>query len=79
MHLQPYPKPDEHALATDEITLVVQVNGKVRARIAAPPGVSQEEAFALAIADPNVRGQIDGKELRKQVYVADKLLSLVVG
>ncbi|MGC1380378.1 MAG: leucine--tRNA ligase [Candidatus Baltobacteraceae bacterium] len=79
VHLQPYPQPDERALAADEITLVVQVNGKIRARITAPPGVTREQALALATADPNVQAQLAGKELRKQVYVPDKLLSLVVG
>ena len=57
--------------------LVVQVNGKVRARIAAAVGVSEDEALALALADPNVRAHLNGKELRKRIYVPDKLLNLV--
>jgi leucyl-tRNA synthetase len=77
VHLEPYIQPDERALATEEITLVVQVNGKVRARIAADAGVTEEEAVALAMAEPNVRAHLDGKELRKRIYVPDKLLNLV--
>ncbi len=77
VHLQRYPEPDARALTVEEITLVVQVNGKVRARIPAPAGVGEEEALALALADPNVRAHIDGKELRKRIYVPDKLLNLV--
>jgi leucyl-tRNA synthetase len=77
VHLEHYPEPDARALAVDEIMLVVQVNGKVRARIPAPAGVSEDEALALALADPNVRAHLNGKELRKRVYVPDKLLNLV--
>ncbi|HXO16868.1 MAG TPA: class I tRNA ligase family protein, partial [Candidatus Dormibacteraeota bacterium] len=77
VHLERYLEPDERALVTEEITLVVQVNGKVRARIAAGAGVSEDEAVALAMADPNVRSHLDGKELRKRIYVPDKLLNLV--
>jgi leucyl-tRNA synthetase len=77
VHLEPYVMVDEHVLAIDEITLVVQVNGKVRARIAAPAGVSEEAAVDLALSDANVRAHLDGKEIRKRVYVPDKLLNLV--
>jgi leucyl-tRNA synthetase len=77
VHLERYLQPEERALAIEEITLVVQVNGKVRARIAAAVGVSEDEALALALADPNVRAHLNGKELRKRIYVPDKLLNLV--
>ncbi|MBV8066436.1 MAG: class I tRNA ligase family protein, partial [Candidatus Eremiobacteraeota bacterium] len=77
VHLERYVEPDARALAVEAITLVVQVNGRVRARIPAPAGVSEDEALALALADPNVRGHLGGKELRKRIYVPDKLLNLV--
>jgi leucyl-tRNA synthetase len=77
VHLERYVAPDERALAVDAITLVVQVNGKVRARISAARGVSEEQAVALALAEPNVRAHLDGKELQKRIYVPDKLLNLV--
>ncbi|MBV8530905.1 MAG: leucine--tRNA ligase [Candidatus Eremiobacteraeota bacterium] len=77
VHLEGYLEPDERVLAIDEITLVVQINGKVRARISAAAGVSEDEALALALAEPNVRAHLDGKELRKRIYVPDKLLNLV--
>jgi leucyl-tRNA synthetase len=78
VHLRPYLQPDESALEVDEITLVVQVNGKIRARVSAAPGLSEDEALALAMEESNVRAQIDGKQIRKRIYVADKLLNLVV-
>ena len=78
VHLEPYLEPDVRALAVERITLVVQINGKVRARIPAPPGVTEEEAYALAMRESKVRMHLDGKEVRKRIYVPDKLLNLVV-
>jgi leucyl-tRNA synthetase len=78
VHLEPYLQPDERALAVDEVTLVVQVNGKVRARLVVAPGIGEEQAFALALAEANVRTHLDGKEVRKRVYVPGKLLNIVV-
>jgi leucyl-tRNA synthetase len=77
VHLERYIEPEERILTIDEITLVVQVNGKVRARIQADAGVTEEQALALALSDPNVQAHLDGKELRKRVYVPGKLLNLV--
>jgi leucyl-tRNA synthetase len=77
VHLEKYVEPDQRALAVEQITLVVQVNGKVRARIPVPAGVSEDEAVALALGDSNVRVHLGGKEVRKHVYVPDKLLNLV--
>lgn len=77
VHLERYLEPDERLLTTEEITLVVQVNGKVRARIPAGATVSEDEALALALNDPNVKAHLDGKELRKRIYVPGKLLNLV--
>jgi len=78
VHLEPYLQPDDRALAVDEITLVVQVNGKVRARIVVAPGIGEEQAFALALEEANVRSHLDGKDVRKRIYVPDKLLNIVV-
>jgi leucyl-tRNA synthetase len=78
IHLQRYPEPDERALSVDEITLVVQVNGKIRARLQAAPGISEDQAVALALEQSGVQAQLDGKEIRKRIFVPDKLLNLVV-
>ncbi len=79
VHLERVLEPDDEALAVDEITLVVQVNGKIRARITATPGIGETEAIELALLDPHVQAHIDGKTIRKQVYVPGKLVNLVVG
>jgi leucyl-tRNA synthetase len=78
VHLEPYLQPDDRALAVDEITLVVQVNGKLRARIVVAPGIAEEQAFALALEEANVRSHLNGKEARKRIYVPGKLLNIVV-
>ena len=79
VHLERYLEVDDRALAQEEITLVVQVNGKVRARLALPTGTGQDEALAAALAHAGLRQHLEGKEVRKQIFVPDKLLNLVVG
>lgn len=78
VHLERWPAHDPRALAVDRITLVVQVNGKIRARIAAEPRLSENRAVELALADANVQSHVGGKPVKKRHYVEDKLLSLVV-
>jgi leucyl-tRNA synthetase len=77
VHLERWIDPDPAALAVEEITLVVQVNGKVRARIQAAPGIAEDDAFELAMREPTVTAQIDGKQVRKRIFVRDKLLNIV--
>jgi leucyl-tRNA synthetase len=79
VHLERFPEPDPAALAVDEITIVVQVNGKVRGRIQAPPGIDEEAVFARAVGEPGVRSYTEGKTVRKRIFVPDKLLNVVVG
>ncbi|HEY0383850.1 MAG TPA: leucine--tRNA ligase [Candidatus Elarobacter sp.] len=77
VHLERWIEPDPVALAVAEITLVVQVNGKVRARLQTTPGIAEDDAFALAMREPTVTAQIDGKQVRKRIFVPDKLLNIV--
>ncbi len=78
VHSESYLSPDERALSLDEITLVVQVNGKIRARLQTPPGIAEDRALELALQQSGVQAQLDGKEIRKRIFVPDKLLNLVV-
>ena len=78
VHLERWPAADPAALAVDTIEFVVQVNGKIRARIAVPPDIGEASALDLARADPNVLAHIEGKTIRKEVFVPGKLVSLVV-
>ena len=58
--------------------IVVQVNGKLRARLELPADADREAMAAAALADENVQKFIDGKALRKQIVVPGKLVNLVV-
>ena len=75
----PWPLIDESARVRDEITLVVQVNGKLRSRIALAPGCDEEQAMAIAMAEDNVTRHTGGKDIRKVIYIPDRLLNIVVG
>jgi len=57
----------------------VQVNGKLRARMPMPRGIAEDAAREAALADENVQKFIDGKQVRKVIFVADRLVNLVVG
>ena len=76
---QPWPDHDPEALARDEITIVVQVNGKLRGRIAVPAGASKEAVQETALTDPNVLKHTEGKTIRKVIVIPEKLVNVVVG
>jgi leucyl-tRNA synthetase len=78
VHLQTWPTFDPSALIETTVTLVVQVNGKVRDKLEVPAGTSQEAATEQATSSPRVAPYLEGKAVRKAVWVPDKLLNLVV-
>ena len=74
---QRWPELDESLLVESEIQLIVQVNGKLRARIQVPADVSKEDAEKAALADENVTAHTDGKTVRKVIVVPGKLVNIV--
>jgi len=78
VHHQPWPEHDPAFLETDEVLVVVQVNGKLRARLTVPKDMAQEPLVALALADERVSRAMDGRAPRKVVHVPNKLLGIVV-
>lgn len=74
-----WPQADNTALVEDEKLVVVQVNGKVRGKITVAANASEDQVKDLALTDATVIKFIDGKALRKVIYVPGKLLNLVVG
>ncbi len=74
----PWPVPDPALLTSDTVTLVVQVNGKLRDRIEAPSEAPEAELLALARESEKVRRHLDGKEIVKEIVVPGKLVNLVV-
>jgi leucyl-tRNA synthetase len=63
----------------DEVEIPVQVNGRVRGRVKVAAGASQDEVMQRAREDAGVAGHLNGKTIRKVIFVADKLLNVVVG
>ncbi|WP_299231233.1 leucine--tRNA ligase [uncultured Halomonas sp.] len=74
-----WPALDESALARDTIELVVQVNGKLRARIEVPADADKATAEAAAFDSENVQRHTEGKTVRKVIVVPGKLVNIVVG
>jgi leucyl-tRNA synthetase len=74
-----WPSHDPSKAIADTVEFVVQVNGKVRGRMPMRRGISQDDAQAAALADENVRKFVDGAQVRKIVFVPDRLLNIVVG
>jgi leucyl-tRNA synthetase len=77
IHTQSWPKVDEDAAAQDEITLVVQVNGKVRDRITVPADISEDDAKNSALASEAVIKSLEGKQPRQVIYVKGRLVNIV--
>jgi leucyl-tRNA synthetase len=73
----PWPDFNEEAAKEDEITIVVQVMGKVRSRLQVAPGMPEEDLKEMALADEKVQKFIDGKPVRKIIVVKNKLINIV--
>jgi leucyl-tRNA synthetase len=78
LHSTPWPQADEAARVRRQITLVIQVNGKVRARLEVEPDLGEREALERALEVDNVQRHVGGKPLRKVIHVPDRLLNIVV-
>ena len=73
-----WPEVDSAALARDSIEVVVQVNGKLRGRVTVPADADEAQVREAALADANVQKFMEGKPVRKFVYVPGKLANVVV-
>jgi leucyl-tRNA synthetase len=76
---EPWPVWDPALVVEDRVTVAVQVNGKLRATLSLPRDSDQSAARAAALEDQRVRRFVDGAEVRKVIYVPNKLLNLVLG
>jgi len=74
----PWPRFDPALLVAEEVVYPVQVNGKVRAQLSLPVGVSQDEALAAARVEPNVARYLEGVEVVREIFVAGRMVSFVV-
>jgi len=78
IHNQSWPQWDEALTKDEEVTLVVQVNGKLRARITVSASIAEAEARQLALESSKVKAYLEGKEIIKVIYVPQRLINLVV-
>jgi leucyl-tRNA synthetase len=78
IHNQSWPEWDEALVTSDEFTLVVQVNGKVRDRLTVPVSVTEDEARKLAVEQPKVKSYLEGKKILNIIYVPGRLVNIVV-
>ena len=74
---QPWPTYDPKALVEDEVEMIVQVNGKVRAKIKMAKDTDRDEAQQLALANEHVKKFIDGKDIKKVIVVPNKIVNIV--
>lgn len=73
----PFPTVDPSYLEEDTVTYIVQVNGKMRGRFDLPKDKSQDEIFTAAKSQPNIAKFIEGKEIKRVIFVPNKLLNIV--
>ena len=75
---QPWPKARQELLVADEITIVFQVNGKLRGQGLFPKEIGKDAIISAAKADAKVQSFLEGKEIVKEIYVPGKLVNLAV-
>ena len=74
----PWPEIREDYIVRDSVTIVVQINGKKRGEISLPLDASEEHVLNEALLIPSVSIQIKDKKIRKQIFVSNKILNLVI-
>jgi len=79
VHWQPWPAFDEELVSEDLITLVVQINGKMRDRVEIPAGTSKEETEQTALVAPKAQPYLEGKQIHKVIVVPERLVNIVCG
>ncbi|HEX5419779.1 MAG TPA: class I tRNA ligase family protein, partial [Gammaproteobacteria bacterium] len=75
---EPWPEADPEYLRADTLEIPVQVNGKVRAKISVPADADQASVIRLAQKDANVRRHLEGREIKRAVYVPGRILNFVL-
>ena len=78
MHKETWPVYDRNKIQISELVLAVQVNGKVRGELTVAQDISEADVIEQAKKDENVKKYLEGKEIKKSIYVKGKLVSLVV-
>jgi leucyl-tRNA synthetase len=74
----PWPRADSAYLQRDTLEVAVQVNGKVRGRIEIPADAAEDEVLEIAKSDANVQRHLEGHEIKRAIYVPQKIVNFVV-
>jgi leucyl-tRNA synthetase len=75
---QTWPTYDEALCVSDTLQIAVQVNGKLRGTITIDAGAAEADVLKMAKDEPNVAKNLEGKDIKKEIYISEKLVSLVV-
>jgi leucyl-tRNA synthetase len=78
IHNQPWPHYDEELTREEEVTVVIQVNGKVRDKVIVPASIGEAEAKELALGRDRIRAYINGKKVERLIYVPKRVVNVVV-
>ena len=78
LHNQSWPKFDEQLATEEEITLAIQINGKLRDKLLVPASISEEEAKKMALERQRVNRYTEGKNLLKLIYIPKRVINIVV-
>jgi leucyl-tRNA synthetase len=79
IHNRPWPKWDEELAKEEEVTLVIQVNGKIRDKVTVPVSITEAEAKELALSSQRIKAYIKDNNIAKIIYVPQRLVNIVVG
>jgi leucyl-tRNA synthetase len=78
IHVEIWPEYNPKLIVETSVSLVVQINGKTRGVVILPAGNNEEQAKTAALNDENVKKHLEGKEIKKVIFVKDRLISFVV-
>jgi leucyl-tRNA synthetase len=78
IHNKSFPVWEEDLVVDEKVTLVIQVNGKLRDKVLVPADIGEMEARELALSQPKVKAHLEGREVAKVIYVPQGLVNLVV-
>jgi leucyl-tRNA synthetase len=78
IHNQSWPKHNPKLVKEDSITLIIQVNGKVRDKIEVEADISEEKTRDLAVSQKKIKNWVEGKEIKKVIFVPNKLINIVI-
>ncbi len=78
IHLEAWPEYDPKMLKQDRFELVIQINGKVRDKVSADTNTSQKDAEKLALGQEKIREWLKGKQIKKTIFVKNRLVNIVL-